>query len=55
MFEISAVATNAMNTPEWYNSLDNSKVSTATFGKIAGVKGMTNSPRGITLGARLRF
>ncbi|MEN6603515.1 MAG: TonB-dependent receptor [Bryobacteraceae bacterium] len=55
MFVIEAQATNAMNTPEWYDSLDNSNPTSATFGNIGGVKGLTNYPRQIILSGKILF
>lgn len=55
MFEINALATNAMNTPEWYDSLNGSNPTSSTFGNIGGVKGLTNYPRQLILSGNLVF
>ena len=55
MFEIEAQATNAMNTPEWYDSLDGSTPTSSTFGNIGGVKGLTNFPRQLILSGKISF
>ncbi len=55
MFELQAQATNAMNTPEWYDSLNGSNPTSATFGNIGGVKGLTNYPRQIILSGKITF
>lgn len=55
MFEIEVVATNAMNTPEWYDSLNGSTPTSATFGNIGGVKGLTNYPRQFILSGKITF
>jgi outer membrane receptor protein involved in Fe transport len=55
MFVIEAQATNAMNTPEWYDSLDGSTPTSSTFGQIGPVKGLTNYPRQIILSGKIMF
>ena len=54
-FEINAIATNAFNTPEWYDSLNGSNPTSSTFGNIGGVKGLTNYPRQIQLSGKIIF
>ncbi|MCX6621432.1 MAG: hypothetical protein NTY38_10190, partial [Acidobacteria bacterium] len=55
MFEIEAQATNAMNTPEWYDSLNGSNPTSSTFGNIGGVKALTNFPRQVILSGKITF
>ena len=55
MFEIEVQATNAMNTPEWYDSLNGSNPTSSTFGNIGGVKGLTNYPRQVILSGKISF
>jgi len=55
MFEIEVEATNAMNTPEWYGSLNGSSPTSSTFGNIGGVKGLTNYPRQVILSGKFSF
>jgi hypothetical protein len=55
MFEIEVQATNAMNTPEWYDSLNSSNPTSSTFGNIGGVKSLTNYPRQIILSGKISF
>lgn len=55
MFVIEVQATNAMNTAEWYDSLNNSTPTSSTFGQIGTVKGLTNYPRQIILSGKLSF
>lgn len=54
-FVLEAQATNAMNTPEWYDSLNSSSPTSATFGNIGGVKGLTNYPRQVILSGKVMF
>jgi hypothetical protein len=54
-FELEAQATNAMNTPEWYDSLNGSTPTSSTFGNIGGVKGLTNYPRQLILSGKITF
>jgi hypothetical protein len=44
-----------MNTPEWYDSLNGSNPTSATFGNIGGVKGLTNYPRQVILSGKIIF
>jgi hypothetical protein len=55
MFEIEVEATNAMNTPEWYDSLNGSNPTSSTFGQIGTVKALTNYPRQVILSGKLTF
>ena len=55
MFELEVEATNAMNTPEWYDSLNGSNPTSSTFGNIGGVKSLTNYPRQIILSGKISF
>ena len=56
-YEFSANAYNAMNTPEFWNCPTGTAVNptSASFGKIAGVSGITNAARILELGSRLTF
>ncbi len=54
-FVIEAQATNAFNTPEWYDSLNASTPTSAVFGNIGGVKGLTNYPRQLVLSGKIIF
>ena len=55
LFQFEVQATNAMNTPEWYDSLNGSNPTSSTFGNIGGVKGLTNYPRQLILGGKFIF
>ncbi len=56
-WELNAIATNAFNTPEFWDSPAGNGVNPASpqFGRIAGFRGISNSPRELQLGARLTF
>ena len=55
MFVIEVQATNAMNTAEWYDSLNGSTPTSSTFGQIGTVKGLTNYPRQVIQSGKLSF
>lgn len=56
-FELQTIATNAFNTPEFWDSPAGTGLNPASpaFGKISGFRGISNSPRELQLGARLVF
>ncbi|MCC6585430.1 MAG: carboxypeptidase regulatory-like domain-containing protein [Bryobacterales bacterium] len=56
-FELTAIATNVMNTSEFWDSPAGSGVNpaSAAFGKISGFRTISNAPRQLQLGARVFF
>ncbi|MBM3734785.1 MAG: hypothetical protein FJW39_03290 [Acidobacteria bacterium] len=56
-FEFQAIATNAFNTPEFWDSPAGGQVNpaSASFGRISGFRGISNAPRELQLGGRFVF